>query len=229
MLDEKWSGDGVLKEETPSPLSAGAPIGTKDDETAKVLELEGEVVCANETGKQVDFLLNVSSSSDELPAGFEGVQIAVAVGTSETLADDDQTKVVPLMLYGVKKNELSAQWFGISSVKIGTWIRVTLDFDYGAGRCKVSVDGIPVVSEDGSFKADGSGGKGAWYKLAVSENKEKIASLTFIGSAKIDDVVVNDEVSENRFANIEKPIQIANGVTENVSLNDLKKWGITPD
>lgn len=229
LLDEKWSGDGVLKEETPSPLSAGAPIGTKDDETAKVLELEGEVVCANETGKQVDFLLNVSSSSDELPAGFEGVQIAVAVGTSETLADDDQTKVVPLMLYGVKKNELSAQWFGISSVKIGTWIRVTLDFDYGAGRCKVSVDGIPVVSEDGSFKADGSGGKGAWYKLAVSENKEKIASLTFIGSAKIDDVVVNDEVSENRFANIEKPIQIANGVTENVSLNDLKKWGITPD
>ena len=232
-LGVNWSGSGTLKVETPTPsentLIAGVPLGTIEGETSKVLELEGEVVCANETGKQVDFLLNVSSPSDELPENLEGVQIAVAVGTSETQADDGQTKFVPLMLYGVKKNESSARWFGISSVKIGTWSRVTLNFDYGAGRCKVSVDGVPVVSEDGSFKADGTGDKGAWYKLAVLNEKKNIASLTFIGSAKIDDVVVNDEVSEKCFANVEKPIQIADGVTEKVSINDLNKWGITPD
>lgn len=228
-LDPKWSGDVSLKEESPSSLPAGAPIGTKDGETAKVLELGGEVRCSSPNGKQVDFLLNVSGPNDELPNGteFDSVQIAVAVGSSESILDDQST-IVPLMLYGKKASESSAEWFEISSLKVGSWVRVTLNFDYSNGRCKVSIDGIPVVSDNGTLKADGSGGKGSWYLLANSS--DKIDSLTFLGTSKIDDLVVNENVSEVRFPeDAKKRIQIADGVTEEVSLNDLNRWGVTPD
>ena len=229
---EKWSGDGSLIEESPAPgetvLAAGVPIGTADNETPKVLALEGQDLCSDVTGKQTDFLLNVSSPSDELPANLDEVQIAVAAGTEL----DEGQNTVPLMLYckyGKDDGEETLGWVRISSVKVGTWIRVTLDFDYVAGRCKVSVDGVPVVSEKGSLKADGSGGNGAWYKLA--KPSQNIASLTFVGSAKIDDVVVNDNiVTEKLFAESAKAkISIVAGVEEEVSLNDLNKWGITPD
>ena len=234
-LGSKWSGDGSLIEESLAPgatvLAAGVPIGTAENETSKVLALEGQVLCSSSTGKQTDFLLNVSGPSDELPPpeNLVGVQIAVAAGT-----ELDVEQNVPLMLYckyGNGDGEEASGWLQVSSVKVDTWIRVTMDFDYNNdnGRCKVSVDGVPVVSEKGSLKADGTGGKGAWYKLAAKASGT-IASLTFVGSAKIDDVVINDEVSGNCFAQSAKAeIAIADGVKEEVSLNDLNKWGITPD
>ena len=212
---EKWSGDISLKEESPSSLPAGAPIGTNEGETAKVLELGGEVRCSSSTGKQVDFLLNVSGPNDELPdeTEFDSVQIAVAVGSSESILDD-QSVSVPLMLYGKKASESLAGWFEISSLKVGSWVRVTLNFDYSKGRCKVSIDGIPVVSDNGTLKADGSGGKGSWYLLANSSS-DNIGSLTFLGTSKIDDLVVNENVSEECFPeNAQKRIQIADGVEE---------------
>lgn len=230
-LGSKWSGDGSLIEESPAPgatvLAAGVPIGTAENETPKVLALEGQVLCSSSTGKQTDFLLNVSGPSDELPPpeNLVGVQIAVAAGT-----ELDVEQNVPLMLYCNYRNgdgEEASGWLKVSSVKVGTWIRVTMDFDYNNDRCKVSVDGVPVVSEKGSLKADGTGGNGAWYKLAKAS--AKIESLTFVGSAKIDDVVIKEAVSENIFADVKKTIEIVPGVTEEVSLNDLNKWGITPD
>ena len=230
-LGSKWSGDGSLIEESPAPgatvLAAGVPIGTAVNETPKVLALEGQVLCSSSTGKQTDFLLNVSGPSDELPPpeNLVGVQIAVAAGT-----ELDVEQNVPLMLYcNYRKGdgEEASGWLQVSSVKVGTWIRVTMDFDYNNDRCKVSVDGVPVVSEKGSLKADGTGGNGAWYKLAKAS--AKIESLTFVGSAKIDDVVIKEAVSENIFADVKKTIEIVPGVTEEVSLNDLNKWGITPD
>ena len=230
-LGSKWSGDGSLIEESPAPgatvLAAGVPIGTAVNETPKVLALEGQVLCSSSTGKQTDFLLNVSGPSDELPPpeNLVGVQIAVAAGT-----ELDVEQNVPLMLYcNYRKGdgEEASGWLQVSSVKVGTWIRVTMDFDYNNDRCKVSVDGVPVVSEKGSLKADGTGGNGAWYKLAKAS--AKIELLTFVGSAKIDDVVIKEAVSENIFADVKKTIEIVPGVTEEVSLNDLNKWGITPD
>ncbi len=223
-----WSGDGTLVEESPAPLAAGRPIGTAENATSKVLALEGQVLCSSGNGEQTDFLLNVSGPSDDLPENLDKVQIAVAAGTEL----DVEQNTVPLMLYckyGKDDGEEASGWLQVSSVKVGTWIRVTMDFDYNNdnGRCKVSVDGVPVVSEKGSLKADGSGGKGAWYKLAKAS--ETIASLTFVGSAKIDDVVINEAVSENIFADVKKTIEIVPGVTEEVSLNDLNKWGITPN
>ena len=231
-LGSKWSGDGSLIEESPAQngnvLGAGVPIGTAENETPKVLALEGQVLCSSSTGKQTDFLLNVSSPSDELPLpqNLDGVQIAVAAGTELNV----EQNTVPLMLYCNYRNgdgEEASGWLQVSSVKVGTWIRVTMDFDYNNDRCKVSVDGVPVVSEKGSLKADGTGGNGAWYKLAKAS--AKIESLTFVGSAKIDDVVIKEAVSENIFADVKKTIEIVPGVTEEVSLNDLNKWGITPD
>ena len=231
---EFWSGDGSLIEESPAQngnvLEAGVPIGTAENETPKVLALEGQVLCSSSTGKQTDFLLNVSGPSDELPPpeNLVGVQIAVAAGTELNV----EQNTVPLMLYCNYRNgdgEEASGWLQVSSVKVGTWIRVTMDFDYSQnnGRCKVSVDGVPVVSEKGSLKADGTGGNGAWYKLAKAS--AKIELLTFVGSAKIDDVVIKEAVSENIFADVKKTIEIVPGVTEEVSLNDLNKWGITPD
>ncbi|MBQ6140987.1 MAG: hypothetical protein IJI54_06830 [Kiritimatiellae bacterium] len=217
-----WSGDGIVTNVAPTyNKSVGAPIATTSNPSVNTLLVEGEVICSNSgsgTSSVSDFLIYIPELSDELGTDeLAGAKVAIAAGTE--LSDGK----IPLMLYCTNNNE--AAWVKISTVESNTWLRVTLVFENN--RCRVSLDGEPVVNTFGYAASSGDATGGPWYNLAnVPEGTDRnIASLSFIGCAKLDDVVIKDSFAENAFP--ATAVATLTGKNEEVSYNNLNKWGMT--
>lgn len=216
-----WTGDGIVTNVGPTyAKTVGTPRGEATN--SKTLLVEGEVICSNSgsgTSSVSDFLIYIPELSDELGTDeLAGAKVAIAAGTE--LSDGK----IPLMLYCTNNNE--AAWVKISTVESNTWLRVTLVFENN--RCRVSLDGEPVVNTFGYAASSGDATGGPWYNLAnVPEGTDRnIASLSFIGCAKLDDVVIKDAFEEIIFpANVSPTM--ANMPGETVNYNDLNKWGVT--
>ncbi len=217
-----WTGDGIVTNVGPTyTKSVGTPIGGNTN--SKTLLVEGEVTCVNSaSGTETsvsDFLVYIPELSDELEtAGLDNAKIAVAAGTK--LSNDK----IPLMLYCCKADSDTATWTQIAEVDSNTWYRVTLVFK--GSRCRVSLDGEPVKSASGYTASTGGTTGGAWYDLANTQSNLGIASLSFIGCAKLDDVVIKDAYEEDAAfpANV---VATLVGKGETVSYNNLNKWNMT--
>lgn len=211
-----WSGDitDALVTGTPTEPAVGFPIATSH---TQVLNVEGSVICSNAgsgTSSISDFLIYIPELSDELGTDeLDGAKVAIAAGTE--LSDGK----IPLMLYCTNNNE--AAWVQIATVESNTWLRVTLVFK--DDRCRVSLDGEPVVNAFGYAASSGDTTGGAWYKLAGSGNS--VQSLSFIGCAKLDDVVIKDEFNDDAFTTT--AVATLDGKGETVSYNNLNKWNMT--
>lgn len=225
---DTWYGDidGARVAGVPTRPAVGYPIA--DTNHTYVLNVEGSVICSNTTSTTTstatasvsDFLINIPELSDELEAdGLDNAKIAVAAGIK---LDGDE---IPLMLYCKAGSATAATWVQIATVDSNTWYRVTLVFQ--GERCRVSLDGEPVKSTHGYATYNGSDANGAWYNLANTPSNPSnlaIGSLSFIGCANLDDVVIKDEFAEDAFP--------ADAVAElegdeTVRYNDLNKWGWT--
>ena len=138
---------------------AGRPL-TSDAHT-KVLEIAGTVTYTNagesaaNTSSQVDFMFKVEPTDElENPDGTD-VQVALAVGTN-----DVGTQTAPIKFWcKTVSGSASADWVTLKADAItGSWVRATLVLDYSTtpGRCKVSLDGDPVLNPQEEASDQGS-------------------------------------------------------------------------
>ena len=214
-----WFGDitDAVVSGIPTEPAVGFPIATNH---MQVLNVEGSVICSNTTSSAQssisDFLVFIPEPSDELGTDeLDGAKVAIAAGTTET---DGQ---VPLCLY-CTTNGNNKGWGEIATVSTGAWVRVTLAFEND--RCRVSLNGEPVKNDTFGFAASsGDATGGPWYKLAGSGNA--VQSLSFIGCAKVDDVVIKDSFADDAFP--ATAVASLEGKNETVSYNNLNKWGMT--
>ncbi len=230
MSIDGWFGNGTVEVGNPSYAKpVGAPIATTLNPSINTLLVEGEVICSNAvsgTSSVSDFLIFIPEPSDELGTEeLDGAKVAIAAGTN--WVDQAETKV-KLCLY-CKDGENAAAWHEIAEVTTSTWLRVTLAFK--DDRCRVSLDGEPVVNTFGYAASSGDTTDGPWYKLASTGNNS-VQSLSFIGCAKLDDVVIKDSFAEDAFpatavATLDSDSPAIDG--ETVRYNDLNKWGMTSD
>ena len=217
-----WTGDGLVISDTIS----SAPVGgfpAKDAAHTKALSIDGEVTCTALTSAiQSNFLLYLDEASEELDS-LTGAQIAIAAGTSETAGS------VPLMLW-CKNKSGTADWYNVGTVALRAWHHVQFKFDYANKLCQVSIDGMPVVSTYGYLEGatSNASANGAWYKLA-NESKSSIGSISFVGSAKTDDMVFNtvaaDVVSGTNTAFT--PTGVSGTYT--IPYETLTKYGVTAE
>lgn len=144
--------------------------------TGKVLAVDGTVTCANggtasQWGKTT-FLVKApedATAPADLPtaADIGGCQIAVATGAAAT----DGTLKVMVYQGG------TTPWVEASGVTVakGAWFTVVLDFDYSVSKVQVLVNGTSA----------------GWFPLVTTQaTTSKIASLSFVGSTKVDDVSI---------------------------------------
>ena len=160
-----WTGD------------AAAVEASGESARGKVLAVDGTITCANSAGDdsqwgKTTFLVKApedATASADLPtaADIGGCQIAVATGAEAT----DGTLKVMVYQGG------TTPWVEASGVTVakGTWFTVVLNFDYSASKVQVLVN-------------DMSAG---WFPLVTTQaTTSKIASLSFVGSTKVDDVSI---------------------------------------
>lgn len=230
-----WVGDGALATEANPTLPAiGRPI---DDTAGVVLSVEGDVSCTNVTGStanqyETEFLINIPEPSDDLLAENAtlnpAAQIALAAGSN--IVDGAS---VPLLVYCKPNGSDSATWTNTTvAVSTGEWHRVTLAFDYGAKRCRVSLDGVPVVSDAGYLSTnDNTSTAGSWYAMAGTPAANQVKSLSFLGVAKLDDVLISDTaLASYAMAGGNSTTNIEVGTsTMAVTYSELNKWGVSPE
>ena len=162
-LPTGFEGDGTIELKT-------------EGGTDKVLAVDGTVTCANggtasQWGKTT-FLVKApedATASADLPtaADIGGCQIAVATGAAAT----DGTLKVMVYQGG------TTPWVEASGVTVakGAWFTVVLDFDYSVSKVQVLVNGTSA----------------GWFPLVTTQaTTSKIASLSFVGSTKVDDVSI---------------------------------------
>ena len=164
-LPTGFEGDGTIELKT-------------EGGTDKVLAVDGTVTCANggtasQWGKTT-FLVKApedATAPADLPtaADIGGCQIAVATGAEAT----DTTKLKVMVYQG----GTTPAWVEAQNVTVakGTWFTVVLDFDYSVSKVQVLVNGTSA----------------GWFPLVTTQaTTSKIASLSFVGSTKVDDVSI---------------------------------------
>ena len=162
-LPTGFEGDGTIELKT-------------EGGTDKVLAVDGTVTCANggtasQWGKTT-FLVKApedATAPADLPtaADIGGCQIAVATGAAAT----DGTLKVMVYQGG------TTPWVEASGVTVakGAWFTVVLDFDYSVSKVQVLVNNTSA----------------GWFPLVTKQAMtSKIASLSFVGSTKVDDVSI---------------------------------------
>lgn len=246
-IDSDWgTPDATIIAENISSVGGGFAI--EGAAHAKVLSVTGEAtrnsgIESDANQGQADFLVNITEASDadtfsndSAPGG--DVQIAIAAG--ETIDTSVSPNTVPLKIYCKPKSGVtladSATWLTGPSVTTGEWHRVSLVFNYVNGLCKVSVDGKPYVSTSGFLKAATSDSSisgyasksGAWYGLASGQNASgnRIKSLSFVGAAKVDDVVIDAAETVTEKYSGDSSVAV-DGLA--VTYEDLNKWGVDGD
>ena len=163
-LPTGFEGDGTIELKT-------------EGGTDKVLAVDGTVKCSNggtdkaQWGKTT-FLVKApedATAPADLPtaADIGGCQIAVATGAAAT----DGTLKVMVYQGG------TTPWVEASGVTVakGAWFTVVLDFDYSVSKVQVLVNNTSA----------------GWFPLVTKQaTTSKIASLSFVGSTKVDDVSI---------------------------------------
>ena len=168
-LPTGFEGDGTIELKTE---------GVTDN---KVLAVDGTVTCANSAGDasqwgKTTFLVKApvdATATADLPTAADigaGCQIAVATGAEAT----DTTKL-KVMVYQGKQGD-NTVWVETNvTVAKGAWFTVVLDFDYSVSKVQVLVNGTSA----------------GWFPLVTTQaTTSKIASLSFVGSTKVDDVSI---------------------------------------
>jgi hypothetical protein len=233
---ETWSGNGTVKATSPDPYSSGLTGGAPTSSpSGNYLNIKGTVVCTNTAEAyayyKADYLVFIDEPVLELldeseDSSIAGAQIAVAGGTEVT----DGNKVA-LNVY-CRTNSTQNGWVATDAyLTTGVWQRVTLMFDYGQRRCRVSVNGVPAASPNGYTSASTtSNDGGAWYAFANAPTADKITSMSFIGSGNIDEVVVAGSAATPPVngSNAEESVTVASGVTATVTQAELASWGVSP-
>ena len=192
-----WAGNGTIKTGTSDAANTpGRPVAEATS-GQKYLVVDGTVACSNNTTavdnqsySKADFLLYVDEAGDDPEDVIEGAQIAVAAG--------EGTNVNNSCIWVYCKNgspTSSNAWFRTDVVvPTQTWARVTLDFDYTAKRCQVSVNGEAANSAAGYVKSSENTTGGSWYPT-IPENPSKLTELSFVGSTKVDDLLISESDS----------------------------------
>lgn len=166
-LPTGFEGDGTIELKTE---------GVTDN---KVLAVDGTVTCANSAGDasqwgKTTFLVKApEDATADLPTAADigaGCQIAVATGAEAT----DTTKL-KVMVYQGKQGD-NTVWVETNvTVAKGAWFTVVLDFDYSVSKVQVLVNNTSA----------------GWFPLVTKQaTTSKIASLSFVGSTKVDDVSI---------------------------------------
>ena len=193
-----WEGGELFSTNYTYTGITGYPLS--GDHT-KVLLIEGDATCTPTGGTfqgtpMVDMMVQAALPDEELETPEEGAHIAIAVDTNG--------------IFNVYCNNKSnvAGWYPLSSTAYtdGTWARVSLLFDYDAGRCQVRLDGQPMMTTNGFLKAtsteaSSADNKGAWYNLASGTTAETVVSnLKVIGCTAVDDVIIAENKTSYEYA-----------------------------
>ena len=203
---------------------AGQPLPS--DAHTKVLEIAGTVTYTNAgdtaatTSSQVDFMFKVEPT-DELENPTDGdIHVALAVGTNNVSAG-----TAPIKLWCRKvSGDAPADWVTLKeSVATGSWVRATLVLDYSTtpGRCKVSLDGDPVLNPSAEAAAQGS----EWFYFAGTATQNFVKSISMVGSTKVDDLKVSYDALNSYTVPVPANTTIADGST--ITYDYINKYGVT--
>ena len=212
------AGNGTIVDGAPAAPRVGYPI--TEGTHAKVLEIAGTVTYTNSAAagevtsgsSQVDFMFKVEPTDElENPEGND-VQIALAVGETNAVGT-----TAPIKLWCKTTTSGDAGWVVLKeSVTTGDWVRATLVLDYSetAKKCKVSLDGDPVLN-----------GSSEWFYFAGSPAHQFVKSISMVGSTSVDDLKVSYD------ANYQIPggstTVAASGQGSNVTYEYINKYGVT--
>ena len=209
---------GTFGDGGPSSSVSGYP-GNIDAHT-KVLAITGTVTYTesdtpSSNASQVDLMFK-AEPTDELDdlADQTDVKVALAVVTNGV---SDST--VSVQLWCKAKNAASASWVKLCDVDNASWARATLVLDYTAGRCRVSINGDPQVTD--------SAVEDSWYTFANATENTYLQSVTMAGSTEVDDFVVTHTALDSYAEPFEGTAVTAGGVA--ITYDDLNKYGITKE
>lgn len=162
-----WSGNGLV--------AAGAPVapangyGVTGVDHTKILQVEGvadrAAAFAGSAGT-VDLLFKVSvpDEGDDPAPGDNTGHLAIAVNTSgQIVAFTDSTSPATVL--------------DTTAYADGTWVRLTLQFDYTNHKCRVAINGTPCST-----------------LLSISQSAA-LAGMSITGDTAVDDVVVKDDTA----------------------------------
>ena len=167
-----------------------------------VLVVEGTEICSNATGAVESEFVKTSfkvkapeegMATADLPTGDEvaGCQIAVATGP----ATGDNLKV---MVFS-KTNATEAGWAETGlTVPTNKWFDVALSFNYESQTASIQI----------SSQEIGSQVAGPFTNVTVSATTAKINSLNFVGSASLDDVLIDEALPKSELASTLAGLQI---------------------
>ena len=203
---------------------AGRPL-TSDAHT-KVLEIAGTVTYTNagessaNTSSQVDFMFKVEPTDElENPTDAD-IQVALAVGTN-----DEGSVTAPIKLWcKTVSGSASAEWVTLkAAANTGSWVRATLVLDYSTtpGRCKVSLDGDPVLNPQAEPSAQGS----EWFYFAGTAGQAFVKSISMVGSTRVDDLKVSYDALNSYTVPVPANTTIADGSA--VTYDYINKYGVT--
>jgi len=222
------NGNGTVVADSYSYSSrAGKPLSGAD---GNVLEIAGTVTYTNAgesaatTSSQVDFMFKVEATDElENPDGSD-IQVALAVG--ETNAAPNGT-TAPIKLWCKTTTDGDAGWAVLKeSVTTGSWVRATLVLDYSTTpkRCKVSLDGNPVLNPDATASDQGS----EWFYFAGTAAQAFVKSISMVGSTRIDELKVSYDALNSYTPPVPANATIAeSGQGSNVTYDYINKYGVT--
>lgn len=170
-----WTGGTIEEAAVAAPTPAGLPISSATVTGNKVYSIAGSANSGtlNVSGAPfADMMVKVSipDTLESLDTGTggdaEGAKFAIAVAP---VTDNN------VVTGGQFKYWNGSAWANVSDTTYadGAWVRVTMKFDYGAGKCTVALDG----NTCGTF-------------ALLDNNTEALASIEVKGSTAIDEVVV---------------------------------------
>ena len=159
--------------------------------------------------------------TDELenPDGSD-IQVALAVG--ETNATPVETAPIKLWCK-TTSDAANPGWVTLKqSVGTGTWVRATLVLDYNATpkRCKISLDGDPVLNPEATASEQGS----EWFYFAGGAESTFVKSISMVGSTRVDDLKVSYDALASYTVPAATPT-IANDSA--VTYDYINKYGVT--
>lgn len=167
-----------------------------------VLVVEGTEICSNATGAVESEFVKTSFkvkapeegiATADLPTGDEvaGCQIAVATGP----ATGDNLKV---MVFS-KTNATEAGWAETGlTVPTNKWFDVALSFNYESQTASIQI----------SSQEIGSQVAGPFTNVTVTAATAKINSLNFVGSASLDDVLIDEALPKSALVSTLDGLQI---------------------
>ena len=210
------AGNGTYAAVEPTPPSVGFPLTNETHLT--VLEIAGTVTYTNvgdsasTTSSQVDFMFKVEPTDElENPDGAD-IQVALAVGETNAVGTTASIK----LWCKTTSDAANADWVTLKgSVDTGTWVRATLVLDYSttSKRCKVSLDGDPVMN-----------GTSEWFYFAGTASQQFVKSISMVGSTQVDDLKVSyDALTSYEIPGGNTAVANAGGVTYDY----INKYGVT--